>query len=451
MKQIMESQKKAAKSVSVKSKSSGGMERVSLGAGLLILVVSVFVVGMMTGRVLDPEAIRNATRTGNIFDFSDGIDFSGDTRDRGGNITTTGDQELDFDLYWTIWNEMKDGYVDEKSVDEREMFYGSIKGMVNSYGDPATIFLDPEETEAFSKGSAGNYFSGIGAELGYRDNRIVVISPLSGSPAEKAGLRAGDIIVSVDGEEIKSSESIFDVVLRIRGEAGTEVKIGYFRGGAGQVAEMTIVRGDITVPSMSVEESDLEGVYVIDLSRFTEASLNDWTKKWDDTVDQVVKENPKGVILDLRGNPGGFFDAAVYAAEEFMDEGEVVSMQKDRKGSTLEFKVDRKGRLQDVKLIVLVNEGSASASEILAGALQQSGRAQVVGVNTYGKGTAQSVIDYPDGSSLHITVLKWLLPDGSWLNTDNPIEPNRVVEISDEQFKAGEDPQLDMALEMVNN
>ncbi|WKZ31356.1 MAG: S41 family peptidase [Candidatus Dojkabacteria bacterium] len=429
------------KKIKVSSASSDGLDKVRLGVGIAILVVSVFAVGLMTGRVWSSESIKSSTSGSKLFDFT------GDTNDDGGNLTTSGKNALDFDMYWKIWNTMKYDYVDEMSVDEKEMFYGSIKGMVNSYGDPATIFLDPEETEAFTKGSAGNYFSGIGAELGYRDNRIVVISPLDGSPAEAAGLKAGDILLAVDDTEIKSNDTIYDVVLKIRGEAGTDVKIEIYRASEGKNREMTITRGDITVPSMSYEESEESGIYVIDLSRFTEASLADWVKIWDQTISEIEEKNPKGIILDLRGNPGGFFDAAVYAAEEFVGKGKVIAMQEDRAGQRDEYVADREGRFTDIPMVVLVNEGSASASEILSGALQQSGRATVIGVNTYGKGTAQSIIDYPDGSSLHITVLKWLLPDGTWLNTDNPIEPDIVVEISDEQFKAGEDPQLEKALE----
>lgn len=408
--------------------------------GIMILVVSVFALGLMGGRLLGNDVARVSTDRSRLFNFQ------GDLNDSESRIA---EGSIDFDLYWEIWNTMKYQYVDEKSVDEKEMFYGSIKGMVNSYGDPATIFLDPDETEAFTKGSAGNYFSGIGAELGYRENRVVVIAPLGGSPAEAAGMKAGDIITSIDGEDLKSNETIYDIVMKIRGERGTDVKIKVFRPSDNSSKDFTIKRGDITVPSMSYEESDKKGVYIIDISRFTEASMREWTAKWDETVDSVLAEDPKAVVIDLRGNPGGYFDAAVYAAEEFLEKDTVVAMQQDRAGKKQVYKVKRNGRLKDIPVIVLVNEGSASASEILAGALQSSDRAKIVGVNTYGKGTAQSIIDYPDGSSLHITVLIWLLPDGTWLNKDNPIIPNKVVEISDEQFKAGEDPQLEEALKLV--
>lgn len=415
-------------------------KRVIKYLGVVMLVVFAFGFGTFVGR----------TFTGFGFSFLDDprvqkVNFLGD-------ITGTNEnaKDLNFDMYWQVWEIMKDRYVDVSQVDQEKMFYSSIKGMVNSFDDPATIFLDPEETKTYNEGNSGNYFSGIGAELGYRDGRVVVISPIDGSPAKAAGIKAGDIIMSVDGQEVKTSDTLFDVVGRIRGESGTKVKLGIISRGNTETKDIEITRAPIDVPSMVTRDVEGQaGVKLVDVSRFTEGTLDEWKNVWDAQVEEVIASGATGVILDLRGNPGGYLDAAVYAAEEFLPKDTVVLKQSNREGKEIVSKVSRDGRLQDIKVVVLVNEGSASASEILAGALSQNNRAEIVGVSTYGKGTAQSIVPLQDNASLHITVFKWLLPDGTWINKDNKIEPDHKVEISDEQFKAGQDPQLDKAVELV--
>ncbi|MBI2356594.1 S41 family peptidase [Candidatus Dojkabacteria bacterium] len=398
--------------------------------GLVALILCVFAVGFSTGRVFEGK----------------GFGFGGSN-----NTVITGDKSkkidsLNFDLFWDIWDTLKDNYVDETKIDAEKMFYGSIKGLVNSLDDPATIFLDPEETASFNSSNEGKLFEGIGAELGYSNGQIIVISPIDGSPAQKAGLRPGDIILKVDGKDIAPSESIFDVVQKIRGKAGTVVKLTILHAGDSKTIDFEITRGQITVPSIEVKESSNPSVKILKVSRFTDATVSLWNENWDKAVDSIVKSNAKTVILDLRGNPGGYFDSAVYAAGDFLKKGEVVSKQEDRAGKVKEFKVTRKGKLLNIPVIVLVNSGSASASEILSGALQLNDRAKVVGEKTYGKGTAQSVLSLSNGSSLHITTLKWLLPDGSWLNRDNPIIPDFIIELTEEDFKDGTDPQLEKAM-----
>jgi len=293
------------------------------------------------------------------------------------------------------------------------------------------------------------YFEGIGAELGYKDGVIVVISPLEGSPAKAAGVLPGAVILKVDGEDVKRSDTVYDVVKKIRGEKGTGVVLDLAQGPDMELEEITIVRDEITIPSMSFEQTGEGDIYTIKVGRFTEASLPVWNAVWDKTVDEFLETGADKLILDLRGNPGGFFDASLYAAAEFLKENTVIAKQEDRKGETQDYKVSRKGRLLDVDVVVLVNEGSASSSEILAGALQKNNRAQVLGVETYGKGTAQRLIDLYDGSSLHLTIVKWLLPDGIWLNPENVIIPDIEVELTVEDFEVGVDPQLEKAIEIL--
>ncbi len=358
-------------------------------------------------------------------------------------------EDFDSSLFWDVWNILEREYVDEEAIDREAMFYGAIKGMVSSLDDPATIFLNAEESETFRKQTEGKHFEGIGAELGYRDGVVIIISPLEGSPAKAAGVQPGAVILKVDGEEVKRTETVFDVVKRIRGEKGTEVVLELMQGSRMEIEEITIVRDEITIPSMSLEETDVDGIYRIKVGRFTEASLAVWNGVWNNTVQEFLETGSDKLILDLRGNPGGFFDAGIHAAEEFLQKGTLVAKQEDRQGNTQKYEVSREGELLDVDVVVLVNEGSASSSEILAGALQKANRARVIGVETYGKGTAQRMVDLYDGSTLHITIVKWLLPDGTWINPENVIIPDIEVELTQEDFEEGLDPQLEKALEVL--
>lgn len=409
--------------------------KIMKNTGLAILAVMLFVGGIITGRSV--EGLQG-------FKISD---LWNDTTTIGGDLTGESiDADINFNLFWTVWNTMEDRYVDPTKIEDEARFYDAIKGMVSSSGDAHTVFLDPNETSAFNSSNAGKYFSGIGAELGYANGIITVIAPLKGSPAIAAGIRPGDRILAVDGVKFTSNETIFDAVSKIRGEKGSEVVLTVLHKDGAATEDITIVRDDITVPSMDYLYDADTGVATIEVSRFTESTLSGWQAKWDQMVDKALADDADAVVLDLRGNPGGFMDAAIYAAGEFLEEGSIVTQQKDRQGHIRDSKVLREGRMLNMPVAILINEASASASEILAGALQKNGRAVVIGEESYGKGTAQEVVEFPDGSSLHITVLKWLLPDGTWLNPDNKIVPDMVVELTDEDFKAGDDTQMDKAV-----
>lgn len=396
--------------------------------GIVILSVCLFAIGFVSGRIFQ-------SNKGSI------------------DSLISGKSDVSFDLYWDVWDLMKSKYVDSSKIDEQNMLYGSIKGMVNSFGDAATVFLDPEETQAFNEASEGKLFQGIGAELGYDSNKqITVVSPLEGSPAKAAGIRAGDIILAIDGKEITSSETVYDVVAKIRGESGTKVTLTVLHKGASQSVDIEITRSEITVPSMALSYTGTNGdIAVLKVNRFTDATYNEWTANWDEAVNSIVESGAKKMILDLRGNPGGFFNAAIYAADDFLDAGKVIAKDQDSEGKIQDYNSTKGGKLVNIELVVLVDSGSASASEILSGALKQAGRATIVGEQTYGKGTAQTVLDLSDGSTLHVTILKWLLPDGGWLNKDNPITPDVEVTYSAEDFQKGNDTQLKKAVEILNN
>lgn len=391
--------------------------------GIAILMVCLFAIGFVSGRLFQTN---KATITNAL----------------------SGKSDVNFQLYWNVWDLMQSKYVDSSKIDDQEMLYGSIKGMVNSFDDAATVFLDPEETKTFNEASEGKLFQGIGAELGYDSNKqIIVVTPLEGSPAKAAGIKAGDYILTIDGVAITSTETVYDVVAKIRGEAGTKVKLGILHKGETKSVEIEITRSDITIESMSVEYIGAnKDIALFQVNRFTDSSYSEWTKNWDTNVSSIVSSGVKKVILDLRGNPGGYFDAAIYAADDFVDSGKVLAQQQDSAGKIEKFNSTKGGKLIGMKVIVLVDSGSASASEILSGALQQSGRATIVGDKTYGKGTAQSVLDLSDGSTLHVTILKWLLPDGGWLNKDNPITPNIELANSEDDFNKGVDTQLNRAI-----
>ena len=388
--------------------------------GAAILIICVFVLGFISGREL---------RGKNILDSSSTVNTN---------------------MFWDVWDLMKSTYVDSGKVSDEDMMYGAIKGLVDSYEDPATVFLTPEETEDFNASSEGKYFEGIGAELGYENGQIIVVSPLEGSPAKEVGIRAGDYILAIDGEELTTKDSIYDAVSMIRGEAGTTVKLRILHKNDTKPTEYTITRREITVESMTLEYLQNNSIAHLKINRFTEATYSEWISVWNRNVDKIVKSGVKKMILDLRGNPGGYFDAAIYAADEFLGEGYVISMQQNGKGKVSEYESEKGGKLLDIDVVVLVDSGSASASEILAGALQDGKRGFVIGENTYGKGTAQSVLDLTDGSSLHITIYKWLLPNGEWLNRENPIVPDKVVEFTNEDFIKGVDPQLNEAIKEIN-
>ncbi len=390
--------------------------------GLVIVMVCLFVIGFVAGRVFQ----GNKGNIENVF---------------------TNKSDINMDLYWNVWDLMQSKYVDSSKADEKEMLYGSIKGMVNSFDDAATVFLDPDETKTFNEASEGKLFQGIGAELGYDNGRIIVVSPLEGSPAKAAGIKAGDYILAVDGVDIVSTETVYDVVAKIRGEAGTKVKLEILHKGATDPVEIEITRSEITIPSMSLDYVGAnKDIALFKVNRFTDATYNEWIKNWDKNVSSIASSGVTKMILDLRGNPGGYFDAAIYAADDFIDSGKVLAKDQDSKGKIQEYTSTKGGKLVNMEVIVLVDSGSASASEILSGALQQSGRATILGDKTYGKGTAQSVLDLSDGSTLHVTILKWLLPDGGWLNKENPITPNIEVANTSEDFLKGIDTQLQRAI-----
>lgn len=354
-------------------------------------------------------------------------------------------EEIDFSLFWDVWEKLKDKYVDKEKLETKEMFYGSIKGLVKSLDDPYTFFLTPEENEKSKEGLEGK-FEGIGAQLGLKDGQIVIVAPLKNSPAEKAGVIASDIILAVDGESTENW-TLSEAVSNIRGPKGSKVTLTLFRGES--EFEVEITRGEIKVPSVELElEKD---VAIIKLIQFGDATPDEWDKKIDQVVSLLKEGKIKGAVLDLRDNPGGYLQGAVYVATEFLPRGKMIVTQEYLESPPDQYKVQRLGKLLDIPLIVLINQGSASASEIVAGALRDHQRAKLVGEKTFGKGSIQEALDLKGGAGLHVTIAKWVLPAGDWINGKG-VEPEIKVENKIEEgntLTRKDDKQLDRAIEEV--
>ena len=347
--------------------------------------------------------------------------------------------EIDFSPLWDVLDRINEEYL-FRPVDGTKLLYGAISGLIKALGDPYTAFLNPDENSAFNDSLEGTY-EGIGAELGIRDEQLIIVAPLGGSPAERQGVRAGDKILEINGESA-SGISVTEAVTKIRGKAGTVVELTLQRG-SGDSFKVSITRAQITVKSVNFEDKG-NGIYYLEVTRFGETT-ND---EWDEAVAKA--KGAKGIVLDLRSNPGGYLSAAVYLASEFLDSGTVL-LQEDANGDRAPLSVqstENDHAFAGIPVVVLIDEGSASASEILAAALSERVNAKLVGEKSFGKGTVQDAVDFDDGSGLHLTVAKWLTPSGEWVH-DKGLEPDFKVELTDEDINSGRDPQLDKALDLL--
>ncbi|MBI3336817.1 S41 family peptidase [Candidatus Peregrinibacteria bacterium] len=358
-----------------------------------------------------------------------------------GELIQDPEKEVDITLFWSVWRLLIEHYIDPQDLKVTPMLYGAAGGLVRAIGDPYTTFMKPEEKKDFMETLNGE-LQGIGAQLTERDGSIVVVTPLKGSPAEQAGLRANDVIKRIDGEDILD-KNLGYVVGKIRGPKGTSVTIDIRRESA--EISLNIVRDDIRVPSVEFEMRTVQGkkIGIVALNRFGDDSIEETR----DAFKTLMKEGMQYLIFDLRFNGGGYLEGAVDLTSLFLEKGKVVSVEK--RGRQLQhFYVDGKPIVPDVPLVILINEASASASEIVAGALQDHQRAPVIGTKSFGKGTVQEVIDLPGGSSVRITVARWLTPNGRTFDKEGLL-PNIVVERTEEDMKAEKDPQMDAAIEWL--
>lgn len=373
------------------------------------------------------------------------------------NIKPSGgfkNRNIDFNLLWETWDTVEQKFIDKKKLDPQKMFYGAIKGLVASLDDPYTFFLTPEENKQ-SKDDLGGKFEGIGAQLGLKNNRIVIIAPLKNSPAERAGVEAGDFVIKVDGESTRNW-TLPQAVSKIRGEKGTKVKLTLLRDE--KEFTITIVRDEIVVASVEIVyesqktcKTACPKVAVLKINQFGEST----NEEWDKAVDQIEKvwqeHKIKGLVLDLRDNPGGFLESSVYVASEFLPVGKLIVKQESTVADTREYTSERQGRLLDIPVVILINKGSASASEILAGALRDHKKAVLIGEKSFGKGSVQEAVDLRGNAGLHVTIAKWILPNGDWINSRG-IEPEIKIEnkpVEGNTLTRADDLQLEKALEKL--
>jgi len=349
-------------------------------------------------------------------------------------------KEVDFALFWEVWNIAKTKHL-KQPVNEAQLMYGAMSGILASLKDPYSVFFEPEISKKFLADMAGT-FSGIGAEIAIKNNQLVIVSPLSDSPAERAGLRAGDIVVAIDGESAMGI-TIEGAVNTIRGKEGTVVKLMIVRDGVDEAEEVSVTRGQIIVKSVELEMKEGDIAY-ISVRQFGNDTISGFRK----VVNDMKTKNVKGIILDLRGNPGGYLDAAVEMAGEWAN-GDVVVFEKDYTGSFTEYRATVRGQLRGIPTVVLVNQGSASGSEIVAGALQDYGLAEIVGMQTFGKGSVQDYEQLRDGSAVKITIAEWLTPDKRSIE-DEGVTPDFEVDLTEEDFNADIDPQMDKAMEILS-
>jgi len=366
--------------------------------------------------------------------------------------------KFDFALFWETIDLLEEKYVDKKKLDPQKMFYGALKGMVASVDDPYTFFLTPDDNKN-SKADLGGRFEGIGASLGLLNSRIIVIAPIKGSPAEKAGVRAGDYIQKVDEQSTKNW-SLPQAVFKIRGAKGTKVKLGLLRVGSPNEIDVSITRDEIkvvsvetTFDSLSSCKSNCKKVAVIKVTQFGENTNQEWDAAVTSVQQEWDKKTIAGLVVDMRDNPGGFLDSAVYLSSEFLPEGKLVVKQESTVNPSKTYTVDRQGALLDIPITILINQGSASASEIFAGALRDHKRAVLIGAKSFGKGSVQEALDLKsgNGAGMHVTVAKWILPSGEWINGKG-IEPkypmaNKIPEGN--TLTRELDLQLDKAIEVV--
>lgn len=378
------------------------------------------------------------------------------------NITTPSSVGVDFSLFWDVWQKMFRYFIDAQKLDTQQMVYGAISGMVASAGDPYTTFLPPKENKDF-KQDIGGQFEGIGAQLDLKDGKIIVTAPLKGSPAEAAGIKPNDYIMKVDGADT-TGWTIQEAVSKIRGPKGTTVVLTILHQGSDKPVEIRVVRDTILVPSVeywvkniseieAIKEasqsatisSSQKRVAYLKLSRFGDHTNDDWNKAVTAILAEHKRDPILGVILDLRNNPGGYLDGSVYIASEFIESGTVVS-QKNSDGTVQHLRVNRKGNMLDLPLMVIINKGSASASEILAGALRDYKRAMIVGETSFGKGSVQTPYELEGGASVHITTGKWLLPKGDSIS-EKGITPD--IQVSYDYSNPNADTQLAKAIEFL--
>jgi len=412
------------------------LNKVFIAAAVIVLIIGAFAGGLLVGWLLPKSS---TTTLAPVQTQMAEIDQQS-TPNPEATATEEPLNEL-FAPFWQTWKLVHSQYV-EQPVDDTVLMQGAIRGMLDSLGDQHTSYMDPDEFEQMNAPLVGEY-DGIGAWVDTTTEYLTIVSPMADSPAEKAGLKAGDQIVGVDGEDVTGTDASL-VLRRVLGKAGTDVTLTILREGETKTFDVTITRETITLKS--VESKMLENnIAYINLTTFGEST----TQELKDALKDLLAQNPKGLILDLRNNGGGYLDTAIEVVSQFIPGGETVMYEQFGDGTRKTYTARNGGLATEIPLVVLVNEGTASASEITAGAIQDYGRGALVGVTTYGKGSVQIVETLEnDQGAVRVTVAHWLTPKERLIHKIG-LTPDYVVELTEQDYKAGKDPQLEKAVELL--
>lgn len=360
------------------------------------------------------------------------------------NKTPQVETTADFNTFWKTWNLLNEKSIYAEKTTDEDKVWGAISGLASSFGDPYTVFFPPKENKFFNEEIKGS-FEGIGAEIGIKDELLTVIAPLKDTPAWKVGIKAGDKIIKINDKNTNDL-TIDQAIELIRGPEGTNVTLTVMRTGEDKTREFIVKREKIQIPTLDTELRE-DGIFVIKLYSFSENS----DALFKDAIIQFVNSKSNKLILDLRGNPGGYLESAVNIGSWFIDEGKTILSEDKGDGSKPKIYRSHGPRLfnENLSFIVLIDGGSASASEILAGALREQGIATLVGEKTFGKGSVQELVKITDETSLKVTVANWLTPNGVSISLKG-IDPDTKVEFKTKDFENNKDPQMDKAVEILN-
>jgi carboxyl-terminal processing protease len=402
------------------------MRSVVIAVVTIVLVVCLFGSGFIVGNfvpALRPASVSTLTATPGA--------------NQGG---TPADLQPLFGPFWQAWTLVHQNYVDQP-VDNTKLVEGAINGMMNALGDPHTGYSTPLETTDLNNSLQGA-FDGIGAYVDTRGAYLTITQTIPGYPAAQAGLQSGDQIIAVNGQDVTGMDPDFVRLTKVMGPAGTSVTLSIQRAGVDKPLEITITRAHIIIPFVT-SKMLANNIAYIQLTQFGDTAASDFHTQ----LSQLMAQNPSGLILDLRNNPGGYLNAAVTITSEFIDHGIIVS-EKDTNGSITPYNATPGGLATSIPMVVLVNGNSASASEIVSGAIQDDGRGKLVGELTYGKGSVQEYFPLSDGGLARITIAKWLTPKGRTIDKVG-LTPDQVVALTQTDITAGRDPQLDAAVQLL--
>jgi len=350
-------------------------------------------------------------------------------------------EEVDFSVFWQVWNQVHDNYIDSDKLNDKDLVEGAIAGMVEAIDDPFSVFMPASEAKRFSQDLDGS-FGGIGIRIEMKDQQLTITSPLTDTPAERAGLLPGDVIVKIDGQATEDM-NFEDMVAKIRGEIGTEVSLSVYRAGSSRLQIFDVTREEIVVKSVEYELNQKNNIGIIKITQFG----SDTTQLLKAVAADIKEQQPDGLILDLRNNPGGYLDTSVEVASIFIEDGLIV---KQTGQDETEYKAQGRALLISYPLVVLVNNGSASASEIVAGAIRDYNQGLLVGEKTFGKGSVQDLAEFGQWGDLRLTVGRWQTPNGEEINHKG-IQPDIKVKMNSKNIDTIKDIQIQRAIKELKN